>query len=788
MKYEVNQLLNLRPQINMNVFETFFRDNFDVDGIILALPMEEKDGKMFGTKNNLSKEQLKQFYENDFVKTDKGVYRNTIKNPTHFELRLRHTDNIVCIDIDGILENGDCCLTDIWCLPNMKDLFLDCPYTLSRNKQLPHFYFKLDGINIKELSNTYIDCFKDFKGDILFNHSWEKIKNNQMYNYKDELPVYDYQNIQHIFKDNIFKKKEKHIQKENKIYSGSQVNDLLNIIDVTYLKNYADWTKIVWSAKNCNVEADFIDMISQKADNYEASGFINVWSSTYPAYTIGTIKYYAKLSNSEEYYKILHKNIPTDIMDIKKLIHLKSNITIVEPDQKKLEEIEKYSVKEQVKAKKEIQANKDKLLWEQFNENMSLKTEYFEEYHAKILQPTGFVRICNRQIQLTTTKDLTIQYENVMVLKPTNAGPQPKKFTDEWRILENIRTYNTLDFLPPPLVCPKTTLNTFTGLEGSLLPKSEVDISIFTNQLLLLVGEDLPSYNYCLDYLSQMVQQPGIIPRTALVFKSQQGVGKNMFFEGIGKKLLGSTLFLATDSMEKVIGRFNMNQNKIMVIMDEVKGKDAFENSEALKNLITAETLLWEQKGLNPVKINNCGRYIFFSNGNSPVKIEYSDRRFNIYECSPKHKNDPVYFKALKEFLDDDVCMGSVYNMLMNRDISKWDSINDRVLTKAYKDIQSVNKPAMAIFLEQKIMDYEYSQTIQGEDDLSKVKSSDLFTSFKVWLSTNGFNKLEYNITKFGRELLTYEGITKTKVSTMVIHFDFKVLKEGLISKGYMEL
>ena len=230
MKYEVNQLLNLRPQINMNVFETFFRDNFDVDGIILALPMEEKDGKMFGTKNNLSKEQLKQFYENDFVKTDKGVYRNTIKNPTHFELRLRHTDNIVCIDIDGILENGDCCLTDIWCLPNMKDLFLDCPYTLSRNKQLPHFYFKLDGINIKELSNTYIDCFKDFKGDILFNHSWEKIKNNQMYNYKDELPVYDYQNIQHIFKDNIFKKKEKHIQKENKIYSGSQVNDLLHII------------------------------------------------------------------------------------------------------------------------------------------------------------------------------------------------------------------------------------------------------------------------------------------------------------------------------------------------------------------------------------------------------------------------------------------------------------------------------------------------------------------------------------------------------------------------------
>ena len=49
--------------------------------------------------------------------------------------------------------------------------------------------------------------------------TFQLVKNNQMYNYKDELPVYDYQNIQHIFKDNIFKKKEKHIQKENKIYS-----------------------------------------------------------------------------------------------------------------------------------------------------------------------------------------------------------------------------------------------------------------------------------------------------------------------------------------------------------------------------------------------------------------------------------------------------------------------------------------------------------------------------------------------------------------------------------------
>ena len=788
MIYTTEQLLNFRPK-SLD-FQDFIINNFDVDGVFVALPLEEKNGKMIGTKNNLTKEQIKKYHEDKYVETDKGVYNPNIKNPTHFELRLRYTDNIVCLDVDGILSNGDCCLTDIWSVSHMKNLFLDCPYTLSRNKQLPHFYFHLDGINIKEMSNTYVDCFKDLKGDILFNHCWEKINNNQIYNYVGELPVFMYDDIKHIFKDCIFDKKEHKPIKNT--FKTSIVNDLLSIIDVKYLQNYQDWTKIVWASKNCLVDESFIDTISQKADNYSLNGFINVWKSTYPAYTLGTIKYYAKLSNSEEYYKIIQNEdfvIPNDLMDIKKLIKLTSNIVVEELDEEQLTEIEKYTAKEKVKAMKEKYQEIEKQRWKQFNDTLTLKTEYFETYHAKILTPAGFVRIYNRQIEITTSRDLSLQYENVIVMKPSKIGLQPKKFTDEWRILENIRTYNTLNFLPPPLICPKHTLNTFIGLNGELLPKSNVDISPFTEHLLLLVGEDVKAMNYCLDYLAHMVQQPGNLPRTALVFKSEQGVGKNIFFESFGKMIIGTDNYLATDSMEKIIGRFNMNQNKLMVIMDEVKGKDAFENSEALKNLITAETLCWEQKGINGIKINNCGRYIFFSNGMSPIKIEYSDRRFNVYESSNKYRNNKEYFKKLKSFLDDETCMGSVYSMLKERDISNWDSIYDRVLTKAYKDIQSVNKPAMALFLEEQIVNYEYSQTIEGEDILSKVKSTDLFTTFKQWLNINGFTKLEYNTTKFGRELSVYEGVTKIKASSSNFYkFDFVVLKEYLIKKGYVDV
>ena len=307
MIYSVEQLMNFRPETATHAFKEFVVNNFDVDGVFIALPMEEKNGKMIGTKNNLTKEQIKKFHEDKYVETDKGVYNPTIRNPTHFELRLRYTDNIVCVDVDGILENGDCCLTDIWSVPHMKELFLDCPYTLSRNKQLPHFYFKLDGINIKELSNTYVDCFKDLKGDILFNHCWEKINDNQMFNYKDELPVFMYEDIKHIFKQGVLDKKEAKPIKHNTFTNSNNIaEELLNIVDVKHLENYQDWCKIVWAAKNCGVKEEFMDDISQKASNY--GGFNNVWKSTYPAYTLGTIKYYAKLSNSEEYYNIVQKN------------------------------------------------------------------------------------------------------------------------------------------------------------------------------------------------------------------------------------------------------------------------------------------------------------------------------------------------------------------------------------------------------------------------------------------------------------------------------------------------
>ena len=160
MKFSVDQLLDLQPKTQKDTFLRFLLENFHIDdkGFVGLAMKELADGKMLGTKNNLTLEQIQKVYEDGYIKTEKGTYTPIpIEQATHYELRLRHTENILCVDVDGILENGDCFLTDVWGIPNMKETFLKCSHTLSRKKKLPHFYFKVVGLDTKSLSNTYVD-------------------------------------------------------------------------------------------------------------------------------------------------------------------------------------------------------------------------------------------------------------------------------------------------------------------------------------------------------------------------------------------------------------------------------------------------------------------------------------------------------------------------------------------------------------------------------------------------------------------------------------------------------
>ncbi len=564
--------------------------------------------------------------------------------------------------------------------------------------------------------------------------------------------------------------------------------ELLDMIDIKDWNKFNDWKKIMWAMKSEGYARAVAEKYSMKSYKFSVEGFNNVWDKSPSNINItqGTINHYARKGDESKYYEYMNKQNDSGdvVMDMNKFYGLVSELEMSDELKKEMEMYDKLNKQEQVIIDKKVKEFDD----ECFQDELKKKLEYFEAFHFKVMNPACFGRTAYNKTLLVNASELELQYENVCV------GENNMKWTKIWRSLKYIRTFENVDFLPSPLPCPKYTLNTFNGLRAEKLPSCEVkDIDLLLNHIKILSGNDDAGTKYIIDYLAHSVQKPGELPRVALVFQSDQGTGKNIFFENFVRKLLGGEYLLQTAEMDKVIGRFSMINNKLFVIMDETSGKDSFSNSDKIKNIITAEQVAWERKGIDGININNCGRYLFFSNNETPVKIESSDRRYVVYKCSNDRQNDSVYFKEMSKMFNDDAVIKTFYNYLMNEvDISNWDSINDRPITEAYQDIQSANTPAMAKWLEERYFEMNHLIEMESDEEVLQehkvIPSKTLYTLYVAWLSENGFRKMEYNTTKFGRELGKYDGISKKRnKSGMVYVIDYEVLKTFMIRKKYME-
>ena len=116
--------------------------------------------------------------------------------------------------------------------------------------------------------------------------------------------------------------------------------------------------------------------------------------------------------------------------------------------------------------------------------------------------------------------------------------------------------------------------------------------------------------------------------------------------------------------------------------------------------------------------------------------------------------------------------------------------VNTRPITKAYKDIQSVNIPIVARFLEYMVDEYSelWTNIVDTNSDLIKIASSSLFELFSTFCSDSKY-KFDYTSTKFGREMKEYQGVDQKRFSGGKRGYliDKIKLMEYMTSKGYIE-
>ena len=144
-------------------------------------------------RNNLSKENFKDIQDGKLplkMINSKGETTNytppDMKTSKEIACSMKHS-NIYCVDIDG-----RSCDDKNFSWNDIPAIFQQCPYTKSRNKKLPHFYFRMSGIDhtilkrgiFMNASNNLNFC----KGELLTNTTWETNK-GVVWNYDSELPT-----------------------------------------------------------------------------------------------------------------------------------------------------------------------------------------------------------------------------------------------------------------------------------------------------------------------------------------------------------------------------------------------------------------------------------------------------------------------------------------------------------------------------------------------------------------------------------------------------------------------
>lgn len=477
------------------------------------------------------------------------------------------------------------------------------------------------------------------------------------------------------------------------------------------------------------------------------------------------------------------------------LLKCKSKVESNDDLNKKLEELEdndelKACVKNKriKELKKEIKKQKEEKQQLQYKE----MKKYFELYYFKLYSPFVYCKITNddRVVEMIKKNNFVDLHQNIKLDEKT-------PFTQLWMDDTAIKTYNSVDFLPYGMECPKDTFNLFTGFQAEKIRTNETgSIEYILDSLKLNAGEDENMYEYLLNYVAHLIQKPSYLPEVALVIMGEQGTGKTQFWENLGNKILGNRYLLQTSNSDDIVGRFNINNNKLLVIMEETEGKNTFMAHSQIKTLITQPDKIWEQKGRDKIRIRNCSRSIFISNNKTPVKVEQTDRRFVITECSNKHRQDREYFSKVMEEWNNPVSVKTLYKFFMNRDISNFNAARDRVISETYKDLQQVTTPSLALYFEYKYnilksnqKQDEYRNGIIDESFMKVDKMANkLFSSYIKFLQEHNFKHDTITSTHFGREVKKYKGVIRehTRIGNKYT-LDYEAIYQYLIEKNYIE-
>lgn len=336
-----------------------------------------------------------------------------------------------------------------------------------------------------------------------------------------------------------------------------------------------------------------------------------------------------------------------------------------------------------------------------FAKGYSFVKERFEKI-AFMLRDTveyAFVK-SSGDIQIVKKKDFKDRFEDwsYMEVKRKKNGEtctEQVPFIDKWLKDPEKRYHTHLDLIPPPLKAPDKVYNLWKGFDIERSKVAPKDPSRVFDLIKVLCNHDMNAYEYVVDWIAQMFQFPAVKTGTAICFKSKQGAGKGSLYN-ILQKMMGSLCNETADPLQTIFGTHgNLHIGKIFVAIDETGSGDTCKVLGKLKNIITSDKTIYNEKGLKQVVVSNFTRFMFTTNNSIPISLDgKDDRRYCIIECSSEligPQNSDFWNDFYDQVVDDEGVIRGFYDALMMRDISgrNWRALPDTELRQEVIDVST---------------------------------------------------------------------------------------------------
>lgn len=177
-------------------------------------------------------------------------------------------------------------------------------------------------------------------------------------------------------------------------------------------------------------------------------------------------------------------------------------------------------------------------------------------------------------------------------------------------------------------------LNLYRGLPVEADPEAECEgIKALFDWLLSASEPAAQEWVRC--WVASLFQHPGRRANSAIVLRSKhQGVGKSLIFERLLRKLMGRYSFKVDNKTLTSDKPWNEWQARRFYIVGEELSCGRSKASE-LKDWITGETVVIEQRGRDTREEPNLTSWVFLTNDPLPLPLEEADRRFAVLETPP---------------------------------------------------------------------------------------------------------------------------------------------------------